>query len=570
MSPIVIRLPFGRKGGDEGRPRAEAATDAVTPVTGDGAEEAPTAAVALPPPASSTAEPAVPEPASYVSTGPGPEVEPAREAEPEPAPEPELEAEPLPTAAPAYPASREQVPPPPAGPTMAEHLADLARYRNVVLAWIAEDGYPMNVAAAVEVSPDKGTLRFSNPVALGIPAGARVAITGSHVAPVPGGGIEERRHLTVWGTAVPRPRGRFLVTPDRAWAWDDEALPLPALYERDLPKARRFYERLSAARGVTVRPRMPTGLLLVRATRAPFLSATFVPVLLGIAIAARTGSFDLVSSLLTLLAASAVHLGLNAANDVFDTMLGADDANPTPTRFSGGSRVIQNSLVTTRGLSGISAACYALAAVMGLVLLWQRGSSALLAIFVVGLFISLAYTMPPFKLVYRGLGEVATAIGFGPVMLLGAYVVQTRGPISVEAVVASIPVGLLVALILYVNEIPDRRGDAKVGKRTLPVRWPRDAVIRAFDVVAASSFIVVVLGVVAAALPFTTLLVVVAAPLALVVHDGLVSFYDAPYSLMPTMGANIRMHLVFGLLMLAGYVLAIADKVALGKSPFLW
>ena len=60
-------------------------------------------------------------------------------------------------------------------------------------------------------------------------------------------------------------------------------------------------------------------------------------------------------------------------------------------------------------------------------------------------------------------------------MLLGAYVVQTRGALSWEPFVASIPIALLVALILYVNEIPDRRGDARAGKRTLPVRFSRKA-----------------------------------------------------------------------------------------------
>ena len=59
-------------------------------------------------------------------------------------------------------------------------------------------------------------------------------------------------------------------------------------------------------------------------------------------------------------------------------------------------------------------------------------------------------------------------------MLLGAYVVQTGGALAWEPFVASIPIALLVALILYVNEIPDRRGDARAGKRTLPVRFSRD------------------------------------------------------------------------------------------------
>ena len=62
---------------------------------------------------------------------------------------------------------------------------------------------------------------------------------------------------------------------------------------------------------------------------------------------------------------------------------------------------------------------------------------------------------------------------------------------------ASIPVALLVALILYVNEIPDRRGDAQAGKRTLPVRFSRQAVIGGYNVAAAAAYVALVVGVVA-------------------------------------------------------------------------
>ena len=98
--------------------------------------------------------------------------------------------------------------------------------------------------------------------------------------------------------------------------------------------------------------------------------------------------------------------------------------------------------------------------------------------------VSIGYTAPPLKFVYRGLGEIAVAIGFGPLMLLGAYVVQTRGALSWEPFVASLPIALLVALILYVNEIPDRRGDARAGKRTLPVRLSPATVIAIYRVAA--------------------------------------------------------------------------------------
>ena len=146
---------------------------------------------------------------------------------------------------------------------------------------------------------------------------------------------------------------------------------------------------------------------------------------------------------------------------------GADEQNVNPTQFSGGSRVIQYGLVSLRRMEALSIGFYAIALAIGLLLLAIHFSPALLVIGVVGIVLSVGYTAPPLKLVYRGLGEITTAIGFGPLMLLGAYVVQSGGSISTGAIVASIPVALMVMLILYVNEIPDRPADTRAGKRTL-------------------------------------------------------------------------------------------------------
>jgi 1,4-dihydroxy-2-naphthoate octaprenyltransferase len=308
----------------------------------------------------------------------------------------------------------------------------------------------------------------------------------------------------------------------------------------------------------------------LRTTRLPFLTATIVPVLLGILIAARNGSFDLVAAVLTIVGASFVQLGLNVANDVFDTMQGADDANVTPTQYSGGSRVIQYGLVTFRQMASLATIFYVIAGVVGLLLLATRGSTPLLVIGVVGFVVSLGYTAPPLKFVYRGLGEIAVATGFGPLMLLGAYVVQTRGGLSWEPFVASIPVALLVALILYVNEIPDRRGDARAGKRTLPVRFSPRAVIGGYNVAATAAYVVLALGVAAGFLPVPVLLMFLTVPLALRVSRGLAPNYDNPYALMAVMGNNVQLHLRAGLLLLAAYaIVLIVGAVAPSVSLFL-
>jgi 1,4-dihydroxy-2-naphthoate octaprenyltransferase len=155
-------------------------------------------------------------------------------------------------------------------------------------------------------------------------------------------------------------------------------------------------------------------------------------------------------------------------------------------------------------------------------------------------------------------------------MLLGAYVVQTRGALSWEPVVASIPIALLVALILYVNEIPDRRGDARAGKRTLPVRFAQSTILFGYRAAVVVAYVVVVAGVVVGLLPIPALLVLLTVPLALRVDRGLAPNYDNPYGLMAIMGVNIQVHLYFGVLLLAAYAaVLLAQAFAPGVPLFV-
>ncbi|HEY7524965.1 MAG TPA: prenyltransferase [Candidatus Limnocylindrales bacterium] len=451
-------------------------------------------------------------------------------------------------------------------------LARLAGYPYAILTWVNGDGYPVSVAIHAAIDIGAGSAAFTGPAGLTLPTDRDVSLTGSHIRPQPGFGYDERRHVTVWGRVAADPAGldRFILRGTRAWGWDEAETPFFEYSERAVGQSRRYFDALTAERGTPVRPRLSFGWLTLRATRLPFLSATFVPVLIGIAIAASHDRFDLPTALLTVLGAAFVHLGINVSNDVFDATLGADDVNVTPTQYSGGSRVIQYGLVSLPRMAAISALFFAAAAVVGLTLMALRGSQALLAIGVLGFVLGIGYTAPPLKLVYRGLGEIAVAVGFGPLMLLGAYVVQTRGALSWEALAASVPVAVLVALILYVNEIPDRRGDAHAGKRTLPVRLSPAAVVRLYEVSIAAAFASVVVSVALGALPVTALVILLAIPLALRVRDGLAPNYDNPYGLMAIMGVNIRLHLVVGVLLLVAYAaVLVAGAVAPGLPLFL-
>ncbi len=436
---------------------------------------------------------------------------------------------------------------------VAEGLERIATFPHVVVSWVGDDGYPVSVATSFRTDADR--LLLAAP-ALEIPTGRELVVVGSHIRPQPGIGYDERRYVSLWGTAAVSGEG-LAFTPRRAWGWDEQRMPFFEYSERSVPQSKRYLARLSEERGETVRPRLALGWLALRTTRLPFLTATFVPVLLGLAIAARHGAFDWLTALITLIGASFAHLAINVTNDIFDEASGADAANANPTQFSGGSRVVFYGLLSMRQLVLVASALYLAAIVTGLLLLALRPSMALLLIGLAGVVVGYSYTGPPLKLVYRGLGEIAVAIGFGPIMLLGAYVVQT-GRLAIEPLVASLPVAILISLILYVNEIPDRRSDAVAGKRTLVVRLSPSTVRRIYAVAAALAFALIVAGVLLGILPWATLLALAALPLAVSVHRGIGLHYDSPYTLMAVMGTNVKLHLYTGLLLLTGYLVTLA------------
>jgi 1,4-dihydroxy-2-naphthoate octaprenyltransferase len=450
-------------------------------------------------------------------------------------------------------------------PSLFEGLGE--RFSHAVVVVTDPGGYPMSVAAEFHHDAGRGVIVLE-PFRPEPPVGTEVNVVFSHIRPQPGQGYDERRYVQVWGT-LRREGGRLEVTPERAQGWDEQDMPFFEYSERGVPQARQYMERLAGEIGRAVKPQLPLGWLILRTTRLPFLSATFIPVALGLAAAALEGEFTWWLALLTLLGGSFVHLGLNVANDVFDTASGADAANVTPTQFSGGSRVVHYGLISLRGLALLSAGLYLVGIAIGLFLVVYLESVPLLLLGLAGVIISLAYTAPPFRLVHRGVGEVAVALGFGPIMLLGAYYVQAK-QFTFEAWFLSIPVAILIALVLYVNEIPDRAGDAAAGKGTLPVRWSKDAVIQVYVASVAVAFGLIALGSVTGVLPGPSLIALGALPLAFTVVRGLREFYDSPYQLMPYMGKNIQLHLFTGLLLLVGYIVAIViDRNVADPPAFL-
>ena len=300
-----------------------------------------------------------------------------------------------------------------------------------------------------------------------------------------------------------------------------------------------------------------------KASRAPFVLDVALCVCLGAAAAwYEAGCFDAWGLAACLAGVVLLNLGTNLANDYYDHLSGADEANPGPTPFSGGSRAIQDGTFGPKTIRNAAFACFALAAAVGAFLIWRVavGGGRVWPVLVFGSVAGLSgffYTAPPFRLGYRGWGELLAGLNVGPLAVLGSYFVQAH-TLSWGVVLVSLPTGFLSSALLVINEIPDAAVDRSVGKNHLVARAGIERAPWAYLLLLAAAYVSAGLGVWMGLVPRTVSLVFLAAPL------GLWAFASSrrwvrsnrPSSEMtPAMGANVACLLLSGVLLCAGYLM---------------
>jgi 1,4-dihydroxy-2-naphthoate octaprenyltransferase len=220
----------------------------------------------------------------------------------------------------------------------------------------------------------------------------------------------------------------------------------------------------------------------IMAARVRTLPAAVAPVLVGTSLAGWRGTFHPLAFVAALLGAVFIQVGTNLSNDYSDARRGADAEDRLgPVRVTAGGLVPPRQvLVATYVTFGAAVLCGAyLVAVAGPELL-AVGAASILA--------GVLYTGGPRPYGYEGLGEVFVFLFFGVVAVAGSYFVQVRS-LRWEAFALAVPVGLLAAAILVVNNVRDIDSDRRAGKRTLAVRLGRERTRTLFAVMVYGAFV---------------------------------------------------------------------------------
>jgi 1,4-dihydroxy-2-naphthoate octaprenyltransferase len=300
-------------------------------------------------------------------------------------------------------------------------------------------------------------------------------------------------------------------------------------------------QRAAAAPAGTVR-------LWLIAARPRTLPAAVAPVLVGTALAGSEDEFRPLAFAAALVGSVFIQIGTNLANDYSDARRGADTEDRLgPVRVTaGGLMPPRRVLVGTYVAFAVAVAAGAyLAAVAGWELL-VVGAASILA--------GVLYTGGPRPYGYAGLGELFVFLFFGLVAVVGSYYVQTE-ELRWEAFALAIPIGLLAAAILVVNNVRDIDTDRRAGKRTLAVKLGRPGARGLFAAMVAAAFAAPVAIWAAGGLSAWILIALAAAPLSVPLLRTVLSRTDGP-ALNAALAGTGRLLAVYSLLIAAGVLVS--------------
>ena len=203
---------------------------------------------------------------------------------------------------------------------------------------------------------------------------------------------------------------------------------------------------------------------ILGAFRPKTLTAALVPCISASLLAKGFGSeFHGTYLIWAMLSATCIQIGTNLVNDALDFKKGADNEERI-----GPQRITQAGVLSHQKVLILGTLFFILAIVFGVPLV-MRGGWPLVVIGLFSVALGYGYTAGPLSLAYLGLGDLFVILFFGLIAVGGMYFVQTL-TWSTEALVLGLQIGFLATVLIAINNLRDREGDSKVGKKTMAVR----------------------------------------------------------------------------------------------------
>ena len=292
-----------------------------------------------------------------------------------------------------------------------------------------------------------------------------------------------------------------------------------------------------------------------RAIRYHFTPASVYPVCIGAVVSwARYNMFSLWYFSLLLGAVVLNHIALNMTDDYFDYRHSVDQVKPNEKNpYAGGSGTLTEGLITLKAMFAVFTLLYIIVILIGLYLTSELGL-LILMFWAIGIFSSIFYTAPPIKFSHHGFGEIGLFLNFGPVLGLLSFFVQAR-MITLEALVTTLPCGIMLFSMIIINEIPDLSNDARAGKLTLVARWGVQTGIKMYIISWIATFMVIALGVFFFITPLYHLIAFLGLPFALQSILLVKKEFGNPQQLPRANLAMIRAHSLICISIMGSYVL---------------
>lgn len=304
-----------------------------------------------------------------------------------------------------------------------------------------------------------------------------------------------------------------------------------------------------------------------KAFRFHYASASFMPGILGGLIAwVHENQFYPGYFLLVLMGLVLNHLALNMTDDYYDFRHLVDVLDTHGNPYSGGSGTLSKGLIRPDQMKKVFSIFYIVAIGIGILLGILRGSFVLFLL-AFGFFCAFFYTAPPVRFGYRGLGEIAQLLCFGPGIGLGAYYVQAQ-KLSWEAFWGTLPFGIMLFSMIIINEIPDYFEDQKAGKLNLVARFGREAGIKLFILSLFAAYGAILTGILFRKIPTIGLISISTLPIAFKTVSILRTHYQDPAKVAPANLGMICVHNFTAILLILAYTISGFRQEALVASLF--